>query len=103
MESKTATTANRVVPEVRRSGRSVAPGLGMGEAWVVVDVLKSSVVPAAIGKEEIDRELHRLKQAVEEALEEIDRYARRIESEFDSALAGVFRAWRHAAEPVCLG
>ena len=57
---------------------------------MVVDVLKSSVVPAAIGKEEIDRELHRLKQAVEEALEEIDRYARRIESEFDSALAGVF-------------
>ncbi|MGA2259668.1 MAG: putative PEP-binding protein, partial [Thermoguttaceae bacterium] len=92
MELKAAQIGSLEEPEVKLSGRSVAPGLGMGKAWVVADVLKSNGAPAAIGKNEIDRELLRLKHSFGEALAEIDQYALRIESEFDSTLAGVFRA-----------
>ncbi len=93
MDLKTATTVSRPeAPEVKLAGRSIAPGFGMGRAWVVVDVLKSSSAPATIGANEIQRELVRLTRAVEEALSEIDRNALRIESEFDATLAGVFRA-----------
>ena len=40
MEVKSAPTRDRPQEEVRLSGRSIAPGLGMGRAWVVGDVLK---------------------------------------------------------------
>src|SRR5207249_4913475 len=43
--------------EVRLSGRSISPGLGMGRAWVVGDVLKCSGPPATIGQNDIDGEL----------------------------------------------
>jgi phosphoenolpyruvate-protein phosphotransferase len=92
MELKTAPIAGREEPEVRLAGRSIAPGLGLGRAWIVADALKPNVAAAAIGASEIDRESLRLKRSFEEALAEIDRHARRIESEFDSTLAGVFRA-----------
>src|SRR5262249_13198098 len=45
-----------------------------------------------IGTSEIDHELARLADAFEETLTELDRYAERIEAQFDSALAGIFRA-----------
>jgi len=92
MEMQTATVTAGVEKEVRLAGRSIAPGLGMGQAWVVGDVLKCSGAPSAIGENDVDGELARLKQAFEEVLAELDRYAQRIEAEFDSTLAGVFRA-----------
>jgi len=92
MGVKTAPIISLEQTEIGLSGRSIAPGLGMGKAWVVVDVLKSSGTPAAIGKNEIDRELLRLQHSFAEALAEIDQNAQRIETEFDSTLAGVFRA-----------
>jgi phosphoenolpyruvate-protein phosphotransferase len=78
--------------EVRLSGRSIAPGLGMGHAWVVGDVLKYSGAPQVIGQHDIDGELLRLQHSFEETLAQLDQYAKRIEAEFDSTLAGVFRA-----------
>ena len=44
------------------SGRSIAPGLGMGQAWVVGDVLKCSGAPSTIGESDVDGELARLKR-----------------------------------------
>jgi phosphoenolpyruvate-protein phosphotransferase (PTS system enzyme I) len=79
-------------PEVVLRGRAIAPGLGMGRAWVVGDVLKSAHAPKTIGQGEVDRELVRLKQSFDETLAELDRSASRIEFEFDAALAGIFRA-----------
>src|SRR5579872_1521645 len=78
--------------EVVHTARCIAPGLGMGRAWVVGDVLKGGAAPQAISPEEVEHELRRLKQAVEETLAELERSAARIESEFNAALAGIFRA-----------
>ena len=87
-----ASTSSPGQSEVTLSGRSISPGLGMGQAWVVGDVLKCSGTPGVIGENDVDDELLRLTRAFEETLAELDRYAKRIEAEFDSALGGVFRA-----------
>src|ERR1700730_16093331 len=79
-------------PAAELMGRAIAPGLGMGRAWVVGDVLKGNGAPAAIGQDDVEHELSRLKQSFEETLAELDRSALRIEFEFDAALAGIFRA-----------
>jgi phosphoenolpyruvate-protein phosphotransferase (PTS system enzyme I) len=91
---KTETAMPTQLKELEQTfaGRSIAPGLGMGRAWVVGDLLKFSGTPGAIGGSEVESELARLKQAFDETLAELDEYARRIEVEFDSGLAGVFRA-----------
>ena len=78
--------------EMRLSGRSISPGLGMGRAWVVTDVLKWSGPSATIGQDDVEDELVRLAHSVEQALAELDQYAKRIEAEFDATLAGIFRA-----------
>jgi phosphoenolpyruvate-protein phosphotransferase len=78
--------------EVKLSGRSISQGLGMGQAWVVGDVLKWSAPTATIAQQDVDGELLRLARSFEDALAELDEYARRIEVEFDAALAGIFRA-----------
>jgi len=73
-------------------GRSIAPGLAAGKAWIVGDVLKSSAESAPIGQNDVERELLRLSRSFEETLAELDQHSQRIEAEFDSALAGIFRA-----------
>jgi phosphoenolpyruvate-protein phosphotransferase len=78
--------------EATFTGRSIAPGLALGPAWVVTDPLHWSGPTTSIGEEAIDNELRRLRHAFEETLAELDRYAQRIEGEFDAALAGIFRA-----------
>ena len=85
-------TIGRDQPEVELMGRSIAPGLGMGQAWVVGDVLTGSGAPEAIGQNDVEHELGRLKQSFEETLAELEQSALRIEFEFDAALAGIFRA-----------
>jgi phosphoenolpyruvate-protein phosphotransferase len=92
MDTNPATAAAMPQSEARLSGRSISPGLGMGRAWIVSDVLKPGGLPTPIGRDDVDRELARLAQCVEETLAELDQYADRIEVEFDSALAGIFRA-----------
>jgi phosphoenolpyruvate-protein phosphotransferase len=92
MEAMSAAVTGPAPSEVRLNGRNISPGLGMGRAWVVGDVLKWSGPPAPIGQDDVDGELVRLAHSVEESLAELDRYAKRIEAEFDSALAGIFRA-----------
>ena len=92
METTSATVTGLPQTEVRLTGRSISPGLGIGQAWVVGDVLKCSGLPAPIGPNDVDGELARLAHSFEETLAELDQHARRIEVEFDSTLAGIFRA-----------
>src|SRR5258705_8945236 len=73
-------------------GRGIAPGLGMGQAWVVGDVLNYSSATEAIGQDDVERELARLNHSFEETLAELEQSSQRIEFEFDAALAGIFRA-----------
>ena len=64
-------SAGQAPAEVRLAGRSISPGLGMGQAWVLGDVLKGRGPPTAIGQSDVDGELVRLAHAVEEALAEL--------------------------------
>jgi phosphoenolpyruvate-protein phosphotransferase len=82
----------RAESEATLAGRSIAPGLAMGPAWVVSDPLNWGGPTASAGKDDIEKELIRLRQAFEETLAELDQHAQRIEGEFDAALAGIFRA-----------
>jgi phosphoenolpyruvate-protein phosphotransferase len=79
-------------PELELSGQSIAPGLALGRAWVIGDVLKWDGPLTAIGADEADGEFVRLSQAVDEALRDLEQHAQRIEAEFDSSLAAIFRA-----------
>jgi phosphoenolpyruvate-protein phosphotransferase len=92
MAGQIAPTLERVPQQVRITGRSVAPGLGMGRAWVVGDVLRFDGEQQTIGVSEVDRECARLTRCFEETFAELEQSARRIETEFDAALAGIFRA-----------
>ena len=67
METMPATMTGPSQSEVKLSGRSISPGLGMGRAWVVGDVLKWSGPPAPIGQSDVDGELARLAHAFEKA------------------------------------
>jgi phosphoenolpyruvate-protein phosphotransferase len=92
MDTLDEPTTGQDQEEAELAGRSIAPGLGMGPAWVVGDVLKSSGTPKAIGQADVEHELHRLKDSCEQTLAELDKSAARIEFEFDAALASIFRA-----------
>ena len=78
--------------ELTLTGRSIAPGLAIGRAWVVGDPLRWSVATTPIGPGDVEKELTRLRRSFAEALAELDQNARRIEAEFDTALASIFRA-----------
>src|SRR6516165_9503569 len=79
-------------PEATLTGRSISPGLAMGPAWVVSDPLHWGGPTTSIGKDDVEKELTRLRHSFEETLAELEQYAQRIEGEFDAALAGIFRA-----------
>ena len=87
-------TIGRNQPEEAFVGRAIAPGLGMGQAWVVGDVLKSARAPKAIGQGDVEHELFRLKQSFEETLAELldQEMPSRIEFEFDAAARRAFFA-----------
>jgi phosphoenolpyruvate-protein phosphotransferase len=78
--------------EATFTGRGISPGLAMGPAWVVSDPLHWGGPTTPVGRDDVEKELIRLRHAFEGALAELEQYARRIEGEFDAALAGIFRA-----------
>jgi phosphoenolpyruvate-protein phosphotransferase len=85
-------SVNRNRKEKDLIGRGIAPGLGMGKAWVIGDVLNCTGATEAIGQDDVERELCRLNQSFEETLAELEQSSKRIEFEFDTALACIFRA-----------
>src|SRR5215470_1548822 len=82
----------RAESEATFTGQSISPGLGMGPAWVINDPLHWGGPTTSIGRDDIEKELIRLRHSFEETLAELDQHAQRIEEEFDAALAGIFRA-----------
>src|SRR5712664_1300273 len=74
------------------TGTAVSPGVGMGPAWLVVDVLKSAPDPAAIARDQIASEWSRVLTSFEQTRRELEDSTLRIEEQFDAALAGIFRA-----------
>ncbi len=82
----------RTAPEATLAGRSIAPGLAIGPAWVVSDPLHWVGPATHIGNDDVEKELIRMRHSFEETLAELDQHAQRIEGEFDAALAGIFRA-----------
>jgi phosphoenolpyruvate-protein phosphotransferase len=90
--SKMSAPASTTGEEITLAGRSIAPGLGMGRAWIIGDVLNCGNTVADITTSQVDGELARFKRTIDATLAELDQYAARIEAEFDSTLAGVFRA-----------
>jgi phosphoenolpyruvate-protein phosphotransferase len=78
--------------EATFAGQCISPGLAMGPAWVINDPLHWGGTTSSIGKDDIEKELIRLRHSFEETLAELDQYAQRIEEEFDAALADIFRA-----------
>src|SRR2546426_2391499 len=74
------------------TGTAVSPGVGMGPAWLVVDVLKSAPDPAAIARDQIASEWSRVLTSFEQTRRELEDSALRIEEQFDAAIAGIFRA-----------
>ena len=74
------------------TGVAISPGVGMGPAWLVVDLLKSAHDPAAISHDQIPGEWSRILASFEQARRELEDSAVRIEEQFDAALAGIFRA-----------
>ncbi|HEV3418290.1 MAG TPA: putative PEP-binding protein, partial [Pirellulales bacterium] len=92
MEVQLGSTISRDQQEARFTGQSIAPGLGLGLAWIIRDELTAAGVAQPIGQDEVGGELLSLKQSFEETLAELERSAERIASEFNSTLAGIFRA-----------
>jgi phosphoenolpyruvate-protein phosphotransferase len=74
------------------TGAVISPGVGMGPAWLVVDVLKSAPDPAAIARDQIASEWSRVLTSFEQTRHELEDSALRIEEQFDAAIAGIFRA-----------
>ena len=90
MSTRPDTSSGAPLAEMLIPGRSISPGLGMGPAWVVGDVLKSNG-PTTIAESGVNDELVRLSQSFDQTLAELDERAKRIEAEFDASLAGIFR------------
>src|SRR2546427_11613117 len=74
------------------TGVAISPGVGMGPAWLVVDLLESAADPAAIARDQIASEWNRVRASFEQTRRELEDSALRIEEQFDAALAGIFRA-----------
>src|SRR5438128_12325108 len=74
------------------TGAAISPGVGMGPAWLVVDLLKSAPDPPAIARDQIAGEWSRILTSFEQTRRELEDSTLRIEEQFDAALAGIFRA-----------
>jgi phosphoenolpyruvate-protein phosphotransferase len=73
------------------TGVAISPGVGVGPAWIVVDLL-TSPDPAPIARDQIAGEWSRILTSFEQTRRALEDSALRIEEQFDAALAGIFRA-----------
>src|SRR5207249_5717810 len=74
------------------TGVAISPGVGMGPAWLEVDLLGPPPDPPAIARDQIPAEWSRVVTSFEQTRRQLDDSALRIEEQFDAALAGIFRA-----------
>jgi phosphoenolpyruvate-protein phosphotransferase len=92
MDANAQVPPGREREELSLSGRSIAPGLGMGSARVVGDALQAAAEGQRAQPGEAERELDRTRAAIDATRRELEESARRVETQFDPALAGIFRA-----------
>src|SRR5262245_52955546 len=92
MQSSLGTQAGRDGAEVTLTGLRIAPGLGMGGAWVVGDKLECRGDAHRIDPYEVERELSRIRAAFDKTRAELAEAARRVEEQFNAHLADIFRA-----------
>jgi len=76
------------------TGAAISPGVGMGPAWVVVDLLAPATDPAPIAHDQVADERSRVLTAFERTRHELDDVAVRVEQQFDGVLGAIFRAHR---------
>ena len=60
------------------AGTAISPGVGIGPAWLVVDLLKSAPDPAAIARDQIASEWNRVLASFEQTRRELEDSALRI-------------------------
>src|SRR5262245_19565082 len=92
MQSSLGTQASRDGAEVTLTGLRIAPGLGMGGAWVVGDKLECRGDAHHIDPREVERELSRIRAAFDKTRAELAEAARRVEEQFNAHLADIFHA-----------
>src|SRR5262245_38746780 len=92
MQSAIGTQAGRDVAEVTLTGLRIAPGLGMGSAWVVGDRLECRGEAHQIEPHEVEREWSRIRAAFDQTHAELQEAARRVADQFNAQLADIFRA-----------
>jgi len=74
------------------TGIAISPGVGMGPAWLVVDLLDSPPDTSAIEAEQVTDEWSRILASFEQTRSQLEASAARVEEQFDAALGGIFRA-----------
>ena len=92
MLSPITNTSGRETTAGKLTALRIAPGLGMGRARVVGDILQCRGLARPIGEDEVERELSRIVVASEQTRAELKESARRVEEQFNSHLADIFRA-----------
>src|SRR5262245_65705084 len=92
MQSAIGTQAGRDVAEVTLTGLRIAPGLGMGSAWVVGDRLECRGEAHQIEPHEVEREWSRIRAAFDQTHAELQEAAHRVAEQFTAQLADIFRA-----------
>ena len=92
MQSFIRTQPEKDGAEVTLTGLRIAPGLGIGSAWIVGDRLECHGDAHRIDPHAVEREWSRIQVAFDQTRVELQEAARRIEEQFNSHLADIFRA-----------
>ncbi len=78
--------------ETTLAGLGIAPGLGMGPARVIADVLQAGADGPPLEHYDPEQQLGRIRAAVAATRAELEESARRVAAQFDAGLAEIFRA-----------
>jgi phosphotransferase system enzyme I (PtsI) len=81
-----------VTQNLELSGKSISPGLAIGEAFVHKDIVHRDHDLYDISSDEVHEELERIKEAISEACQDLEVCANRVEQSLDKAAADTFRA-----------
>ena len=92
MQSSIRSQPEKDGAEVTLTGLRIAPGLGIGSAWVVGDRLECRGDAHPIDPHEVEREWRRIRVAFDQTRAELQEAARRVAEQFNSHLADIFRA-----------
>ena len=92
MQSSINTQPERDGAEITLTGLRIAPGLGIGSAWVVGDRLECRGAAHPIAPHGVEREWSRIRVAFDQTRAELQEAARRVAAQFNTHLADIFRA-----------